>query len=386
MTSTTAPSVQPLQGHSPQLDSAGGTTTSLGCESDAAAACVSRRRFALVGGSLLCCASGCASWGDASRTNTTLEQGAAGVEPAAGSPAPADTSRLPTYRRARTARGTLRLSGSSAVAQLARAWGGAFTRLYADAKVDIVAKSSGAAAADMTADPTTIGMTSRPLNRGERDALTARLGRAPLELKVAVDALALYVFKDNPTASITLEQIERVFAASPTRGQPIERWGQLGVQGAAWADKLIVPVGFAPGRGAYDTMRELVLRGGDFASDVQAEPVATSVVQAVGVEPGAIGYASASLRTARTKLLAVSDGHGPAVLPDEAGASSGRYPLARFLYLHLGSSASPGAAALAREFLRFVLAQEGQELARTNGAFAIAPALAHEQGAALRAP
>jgi phosphate transport system substrate-binding protein len=385
MTSSQTPSVPPLRAHRAQPDAAGCTTASRVRVGDVAAACMSRRRFALMGGSIVCCTSGCASWGDATRTNAALEQGAAGVEPSPGIPTPVDTSRLPTYRRARTARGTLRLSGSSAVAQLARAWGGAFTRLYPDVKVDIVAKSSGAAVADMTADPSTIGMTSRPLNRSERDALTARFGRPPLELKVGVDALAIYVFKDNPLASITLEQIERVFAASPTRGQPIERWGQLGVQGAAWGDRRIVPVGFAPGRGAHDTMRELVLRGGDFASDVQPEPVATSVVQAVGVEPGAIGYASASLRTARTKLLAVADGQNPAVLPDEAGASSGRYPLARFLYLHLGSSASPGTAALAREFLRFVLSQDGQELARSNGAFAIAPALAHEQGAALRA-
>jgi phosphate transport system substrate-binding protein len=294
-----------------------------------------------------------------------------------------DANVLPAYRRARGARGALRLSGSSAMALLARAWAGAFTRVFADVNVDVVVKSSGAAIGDMSADPTTIGMTSRALNRTEREGYAARTGRAPLEIKVAIDALAIVVFKDNPLPSITIEQVERVFAAAPRTGAAIDRWGQFGIAGMPWAERRVHPVGFAPGRGAYDLMRELVLGGGDFAADVQAEPVATSVVQAVGVEPGAIGYASASLRTARTRLLPVHDRQGTPVAPDEAGAASGRYPLARNFYLHLGTGADAGQQALAREFMRFVLSREGQELAASAGAFALPAAVAREQTAAL---
>jgi phosphate transport system substrate-binding protein len=130
-------------------------------------------------------------------------------------------------------------------------------------------------------------------------------------------------------------------------------------------------------------MRELVLRGGSFNAVVLAEPVSTSVVQAVGVDAGAIGYASVYYRTARTRILPVQTANGETAQPTEADASSGKYPLARYLYLHLGAPKGSGAGAAAREFLRFVLSEEGQNTARASGAFAIPTALAHEQAATL---
>jgi phosphate transport system substrate-binding protein len=129
-------------------------------------------------------------------------------------------------------------------------------------------------------------------------------------------------------------------------------------------------------------MRTLVLRGGSFSSDIAAEPVSTSVVQAVGVDPGAIGYASVYYRTARTKALPLQVDGGDLALPTEADASSGKYPLARYLYLYLGVS-KMGAGDAAREFLHFVLSAEGQAVTRASGAFAISAALARSQLAAL---
>lgn len=298
------------------------------------------------------------------------------------SPSPADPRALPAYRRAAAVQGTITLSGSSAVSTFARAWGGAFSRIHPAARVNVVSKSSSAAMADMSATPGTIGMTSRPLNAAEREAYAKQHGRPPLELKVAIDAVAIYVYKDNPLPSITLAQLERVFSAAPQRGAPLERWGQLGLTGD-WAERAIGCVGFDAGRGAYETMRELVLGGGSFNADVAAEPVSTSVVQAVGVNPGAIGYASVYYRTARTRVLPVQTAGGELAAPSEADASSGKYPLARYLYLHLGAAREPALDAAAREFLRFVLSQEGQDVARASGAFAVPPALAHQQVGAL---
>lgn len=286
--------------------------------------------------------------------------------------------KAPAYRRVDNVQGTITLSGSSAVATFARAWAGAFQRVYPNAAVSVVSKSSAAAIGDMAANPAVIGMTSRPLNAAERASYAQQQGAPPLELRVAIDAVAIYVFKDNPLKSVTLAQLERLYAATPKNGAAIDRWGELGLAGE-WAQRAVTAVGFAPGRGAYEIMRELVLRGGNFNADVLAEPVSTSVVQAVGVEPGAIGYASVYYRTARTKVLPVQNGKGEIAQPTEADASSGKYPLARFLYLHASPGRDGGANAAAREFLRFVLSDEGQSAARAHGAFAIPAALAHEQ-------
>ncbi len=302
--------------------------------------------------------------------------------PASPRAAPKDLAQLPPYQRVPSAQGTLTLSGSSAVSTFARAWGSAYARIYPAASVNVVAKSSGAAIADMIASPGTIGMTSRPLTAAEREGYAKSQGRPPLEFKVAIDAVAIFVFKDNPLPSITLAQLERIFGAAPKSGAAIERWGQAGLAGD-WAGRGISCVGFPAGRGAYEIMRELVLGGGNFNADVSAEPVSTSVVQAVGVNPAAVGYASVYYRTARTRVLPVQTAGGELAQPTEADASSGKYPLARFLYLHLGAAPDGGADAAGREFLRFVLSQEGQDAARAAGAFAVPPALAHEQMATL---
>jgi phosphate transport system substrate-binding protein len=293
-----------------------------------------------------------------------------------------DLSQLPPYQRVPSAQGTLVLSGSSAVSTFARAWGSAYARIYPAALVNVVSKSSGAAIADMIASPGTIGMTSRALTAAERESYAKANGRPPLEFKVAIDAVAIFVFKDNPLPSISLPQLERIFGAAPKGGAAIERWGQAGLTGD-WADRAISCVGFPAGRGAYEIMRELVLSGGNFNADVAAEPVSTSVVQAVGVNPAAIGYASVYYQTARTRMLPVQTASGALAQPTEADASSGKYPLSRYLYLHLGAAKDGGADAAGREFLRFVLSQEGQDAARAAGAFAIPPALAHEQVAGL---
>ena len=311
----------------------------------------------------------------------------AAAPPSAAAPtsprmAPKDLSQLPPYQRVPSAQGTLTLSGSSAAATFARAWGSAYARIYPAASVNVVAKSSGAAIADMMASPGTIGMTSRPLTAAERESYAKAQGRPPLEFKVAIDAVAIFVFKDNPLPSISLPQLERIFGAAPKSGAAIERWGEAGTSGD-WAGRNISCVGFPAGRGAYEIMRELVLGGGNFNADVSAEPVSTSVVQAVGVNPGAIGYASVYYRTARTRVLPVQTVSGELAQPTEADASSGKYPLSRYLYLHLGAAKDGGADAAGREFLRFVLSQEGQDAARAAGAFAIPPALAHEQTAGL---
>ncbi len=290
--------------------------------------------------------------------------------------------KLPAYQRVDRLQGTVQLSGSSAVATDARAWAAAFARLYPNVPVSVVAKSSGAAIGDMMASASTIGMTSRPLTAAERESYARQYGRPPLEFKVAIDAVAIYVFKDNPLKSITLAQLERIFAATPKSGTVIERWGHLGLEGD-WAERPVNGIGFDTGRGAYETLRELVLRGGEYRATIAAEPVSTSVVQAVGVDPGAIGYASVYYRTARTRILPVQTAGGELSVAGEADAASGKYPLARYFYLHLGTSSGNAANAAAREFLRFVLSEDGQTTARASGAFAITPALAHAQRAAL---
>jgi phosphate transport system substrate-binding protein len=273
---------------------------------------------------------------------------------------------------------TVTVTGSSSTAPYAQAWGNAFQLRHPGVTIRVVAMNSSAAPAAMINDASTIGMMSRPMNEKEREAVARKHRAAPLELKVALDALGIYVSKTNPLTAISVEQIESVFADKPRTGKRAATWGELGADGA-WSSKAVRAFGFERGRGAYDLMRELALGGGEFAGSVSVEPVSSSVVQAVGVEPGGIGYASVYFRTARTRLLPVSAGSGEAVAPTDETIAAGQYPLARFLYFYVTGSLSgaPG------QFLHFVLSEDGQELLKQTGGISIPRDLAISQAAGL---
>lgn len=265
------------------------------------------------------------------------------------------------------------VAGSSATAPYARAWAAGFQRAQPKTQVRVLATSSSAAPAAMLENSATIGMMSRAMTEAERKRVAGRGDKPPLELKVALDAVGIYVRKDNPLPSISLAQIEQVFSATPRFGGRAENWGQLGVQGAL-VKVPIVAFGFDRGRGAYEVMRELALGGADFRNGVSPEPVSTSVVQGVGVEPGGIGYASVYFRTPRTRLLPVEG-----IAPSDETIMQGRYPLARHLYFY----ADPAAPAVARRFLQFVLSEDGRALVRGVGGIPISPQLAAQQRASL---
>ncbi len=286
------------------------------------------------------------------------------------------------YQRIERLEGKLTVAGSSATANLVRTWASAFQRHYPKATVRVVTTSSSAAPRAMVEDAGTIGMMSRIMNEKERQAVAGGRARPPLELKVALDAVAIYVFKDNPLQAISLEEVERIFSAAPRKGSRADTWGALGAQGS-WAARPIVAFGFDRGRGVYEVLRELALGNAEYRATVRMEPVSTSVVQGVGVEAGGIGYASAYYRTARTKVLPIRTAGDGAVAPTDEAIATGKYPLARYLYLYANPGGSRSADNLEREFLLFVLSREGQEMVKTLGAFPIPATLANSQRAAL---
>jgi phosphate transport system substrate-binding protein len=275
---------------------------------------------------------------------------------------------LPEIRPAKEPVNVVRVVGSSSTAIFARAWAVQYMQGRPTTDVRVVSTSSSAAPAALAEDVSAIGMMSRALRDEERDAVARKHGRAPVGIRVAIDAVGIYVFKDNPLQSLSLEQVERIFGAAPRTGSRAETWGDVGATGG-WAARPIVAFGFDQGRGAYEVFRDLVLAGGAFLPRIHAEPVSTSVVQAVAMEQGGIGYASVYFRTARTRMLAVRGPRGEAVAPTEEAITSGDYPLARPLYFYF----NPDAPAHTRAFLSFVQSEEGRHLVKAHGGIAAAP-------------
>lgn len=277
--------------------------------------------------------------------------------------------RLPAYSRASGVDGNLSSVGSDTLANLMTLWAEAFKRLYPNVNIQIQATGSSAAAPALTEGTASLGPMSRAMKDDEIEAFERRYGYRPTAIPVAIDAMAVYVHKDNPIKGMTLAQVDAVFSATRRCGYPhdISRWAQLGV-GEPVAAQGIQLFGRNSVSGTYGYFKDKALCKGDFKDNVNEQPGSASVVQAVSSSLNGIGYSGAGYRTSgvRTVPLAREAG-GEYVDVSPASAASGRYPLARFLYIYVNKRPNKPLPPLEREFIRMVLSRSGQEVVVKDG-------------------
>jgi len=113
---------------------------------------------------------------------------------------------------------------------------------------------------------------------------------------------------------------------------------------------------------------------------VKEQPGSSSVVQGVASDRYAIGYSGIGYRTAdvRPVPLSLKTGQSCAEATPEH-ALDGAYPLARFLYIYLNRAPGTPLDPLRREFLRYILSQEGQEAVVKDGYLPLPADLVQEE-------
>lgn len=276
---------------------------------------------------------------------------------------------LPAYEKVSGVSGTLNSIGSDTMNNLMTLWAEGFAKFYPNVKVQVEGKGSSTAPPALIAQTAQLGPMSRPMKESERDQFEARFGYKPTEIRSAIDALAVYVNKDNPIASLTLPQVDAIFSKTRRLGYPkdVKTWGDLGLTGA-WANRRISLYGRNSASGTYGFFKEHALGNGDFKDEVKEQPGSASVVQGVTEDVAGIGYSGIGYRTSGVKPLALSlrDGE-PAVEPTAENVYNGTYPLARFMYIYVNKAPGQPLAPLVREFLKFVLSKEGQEIVVKDG-------------------
>lgn len=299
---------------------------------------------------------------------------------AAQSVQPSVDPALYDYEPATAIAGGVRAIGSSTLSNLLLRWSAEFHRLYPAVEVRVVGGGSETAVPALIEGRADLGPMSRPMSDAEVERFRAKFGYPPTRLTVAVDAIAVYVNKHNPLARISFPELDGIFSATRKLGSdPIRTWGQLGL-GGDWATRAIVIKGPSPTQGIYGVFRSTALAGGAYRLDMRPEPVASSIVQAVATEDGAIGFASHFLAAARTRALAIGrQDEGPYVLPLAEHAADGSYPLARKLFIYINRSPGGAVAPAVREFLRFACSEQGQEIAARDGNFPLSAALASRE-------
>ncbi len=265
--------------------------------------------------------------------------------------------------------GNLSSIGSDTMNNLMTYWAEGFNQLYPNVKVQIEGKGSTTAPPALISSTAQIGPMSRAMKPTEIDAFEKKYGYKPTAIKTALDALAIYVNKDNTLKGLSLPQADAIFSKTRKGGYKVDikTWDQLGLTGE-WAKRPISLYGRNSASGTYGYFKEHTLYKGDFKDTVKEQPGSASVVQGVTEDRYALGYSGIGYRTSGVRALPLSFKEGEPFKEAEMGnVMNGTYPLARFLYVYINKKPGQPLDPLVGEFVKFILSKEGQEVVVKDG-------------------
>lgn len=276
---------------------------------------------------------------------------------------------LPGYERISGVSGNLSSVGSDTLANLMTLWAENFKREYPNVNVQIQAAGSSTAPPALTEGTSNLGPMSRKMKDKELGAFEAKYGYKPTAVPVAIDALAVYVHKDNPLEGLSIEQVDAIFSSTRKCGAVADAkaWGDVGLDGA-WARRDIQLFGRNSVSGTYGYFKKKALCKGDFKNTVNEQPGSASVVQSVSTSINGIGYSGIGYKTSSVRALPLSKKAGGALVEASAdNAITGEYPLARYLYVYVNKAPNKPLAPLEAEFVKSVLSKPGQEVVVKDG-------------------
>lgn len=274
---------------------------------------------------------------------------------------------IPSYAKTSGVSGNINSVGSDTMNNLMALWCEGFAKEYPNVKCQIEGKGSSTAPPALIEGTAQFGPMSRAMKSKEIDEFEKAFGYKPTEVPTSIDALAVFVNKDNPIECLTIEQVDAIFSKNRTCGgaEDIATWGQLGLTGD-WANVPISMYGRNSASGTYGYFKKKALCKGDYKDSVKEQPGSASVVQGITEEQGAIGYSGIGYRTSGVKAIQLAKGDGCAE-PNLENIVSKKYPLGRYLYLYVNKEPNESLEPLRLEFLKYVLSKEGQEVVVKDG-------------------
>jgi phosphate transport system substrate-binding protein len=276
---------------------------------------------------------------------------------------------LPEYQRVSGVSGTLSSIGSDTLANLMTLWTEEFKRQYPNVNIQVQAAGSSTAPPALTEGTASFGPMSRAMKDKEIESFESRYGYKPTAIRVALDALAVYVHKDNPLESLTIAQVDAIFSVTRRCGYEgnVQTWGQLGLTGS-WSSRPIQIFGRNSVSGTYGYFKQEALCSGDFKNTVNEQPGSASVVQSVSSALNGIGYSGIGYVTSGVRTVPLAEFEdAPAVEATPESALSGDYPLSRYLYVYVNKRPGSPLQPLEREFLKLVLSRIGQDVVAKDG-------------------
>jgi phosphate transport system substrate-binding protein len=225
----------------------------------------------------------------------------------------------------------IRVEGSDTMVNVAQAWAENYNKIQPGVSVQVLGGGSGVGIASLIDGNCDMANTSRKMKDDEIARAKEKQNATPIEHIVGYDSLAIYVHKDNPLETISLEDLAEIYG----EGGKITKWSQLGVKLPSGTDQIVwLNRQSSSGTNAY--FREAIL---GTKRDYKLGSINTSgskdVIFLVANTPGAIGYSGMGYTTGDVKMLKVSRKKGePGIIPSIENAHNNTYPITRPLQIY----------------------------------------------------
>jgi phosphate transport system substrate-binding protein len=286
-------------------------------------------------------------------------------------------AKIPPYKKVEGIQGNLSAIGSDTMNNLMTLWAEGFKKIYPGVNIQVEGKGSSTAPPALMEGTAQLGPMSRDMKAEEMDAVEKKYGYKPTRLHTCLDALAIYVNKDNPLKSLTLPQADAIFSKTRKSGyaEDVTTWGQLGLTGD-WARKPISIYGRNSASGTYGYFKDHVLMKGDYKDIVKEQPGSASVVQGISEDRFGVGYSGIGYITSGVKALPLAkDAKSQPVVGHYEQLLDNTYPLSRYLNLYIVKEPGKPLEPLRREFIRYIFSKDGQEVVVKDGYYPLPAAL-----------
>jgi phosphate transport system substrate-binding protein len=307
---------------------------------------------------------------------------------------------LRSYAAEARLKGSVRGAGSPVAGMLLQVMSDPFRQFQPDVRVELTLGGTSTGPPALLSGAAQMALMGRRYTDAETSAFRAKFRYPPVEVAIATDAVAVFVHRDNPIESLTIEQLRDVFSQRRRAdGARLDHWSELNsativtTRPAASGTRTtthpsprrpppagpIALYGIAADGGESTLFREAILGDEPLSASMRVQLTQSSAVQGIAADASGIGYAAFlySCRGVRAVPL-VSPADGRAYACTAADCRSGRYPLARSLYVYLNKPPSKPLDRPMHEFLRFVLSRDGQRVAVAAGGFPLSPDAAND--------
>jgi phosphate transport system substrate-binding protein len=312
---------------------------------------------------------------------------------------------LPSYTSTQQVNGVIRIWGSPQMGDLLKRYEEGFRKVQPSAHFEDALKSTVSAVAGVYSERADIGLLGREIWPSEVQAFESVKGHAPTTIEVATGAydvpkatyaLMIFVHRSNPTKSLSIEQLDRIFGYAEGQ-KPVHTWSDLGLKGV-WAKREIHLYGFSTENDKALIFSRLVFRESARWSCLLREYSNTSgqpavdagelILRGLAKDPAGIGISNIHYATQDVKVVPLSTlDNEPSVAPTRENIESRRYPLSRAVYVVFDRDAGHVANPIVLEFLRYLLSSKGQTDVLNDGTYLpLTPSIVEKQRRLLEAP